>query len=104
MNISSKGRLELGSTTTNRSPTGEYRSVNITQSVGLSGANVSQAKIATGVVVTGQYRRSASGGGAVFVTMDATALPRKLAVERLNAEMQGGALANTTASPRKPRA
>ena len=103
MTTSGKNRFEMDSTTMNP-PIGEYRSINIAPINRTLGANVSQAKIATGVVISGQYRRNPNGGGAVFVTMDASALPRKLAVERLNAEMQGSTLANTTASPRKPRA
>jgi len=103
MTTTRKTTPESSPITANRPVGGEYRTVQLSSLTVQPDAHVSQAKISTGVVVGGQYKRSPDGKSAVYVSMDAMALPRKLAVERLNAELRGTAIATTSASPKKPR-
>lgn len=104
MTTGSKGGLFFGSSTAVRSSAGSYRSVEVSSATPATSASISQAKISSGLLIAGQYQRLPSGARTVVITMDASAVPRKLAVERMNAELDGTAQSNTTAAPRKPRA
>jgi hypothetical protein len=104
MTTESRGGLFFGSSTEVRSSLGSYRSVEFSPAAPAASASISQAKISSGLLLAGQYQRLPSGAQTVVVTMDASAVPRKLAVERMNAELDGSAQFDTTAAPRKPRA